>query len=440
VSESRLKLYRKCVDLVDGLIIRLLRYRFKLSRKIGIEKSTLVLPRYSPDREKKINERIKNNVPERDLVLFVSKVYERIMDATRAFQKSSTDNGGRLPIKKALSKREWLLVIAFFFFVLSLLYYTFFTVNSTSLAYPVKVEIKNGEPFDVIANRIYDRGLIPSKFNFKLAAYISGGTKNIKAGRYTFTQDLSYLELLNILDEGKGDRLFELNIGGGASVKGLAKLFESYKITEADSFIALVDDYDYIVSKGLDERSLEGYLLPGKYFFFERSSAREVAGMMVNEMTAFLNDSLRQRTIEMGFSIHQLLTLASIVEGETNYEPEMPTIAGVYLNRLKRGMKLQADPTVQYLQPDGWKRLKHSDLRVESPYNTYKVNGLPPGPINNPGRKAILATLYPEEHNYIFFVADGSGGHKFSSTFSEHQRLAREYYKYLKEKKKNESK
>ena len=120
MSESRLKLYRKCVDLVDGLIIRLLRYRFKLSRKIGIEKSTLVLPRYSPDREKKINERIKNNVPERDLVLFVSKVYERIMDATRAFQKSSTDNGGRLPIKKALSKREWLLVIAFFFFVLSI--------------------------------------------------------------------------------------------------------------------------------------------------------------------------------------------------------------------------------------------------------------------------------------------------------------------------------
>ncbi|MHC1736635.1 MAG: endolytic transglycosylase MltG [Ignavibacteriaceae bacterium] len=437
----KLNKYRKRVDRIDKLIIRLLRYRLKTSKKIGDEKSALHLSAYSPEREKAINNSIKKNVPEKDLTFFISKIYERIMDVTREFQKTPPEPQKKVSLKKALSKKEWFLIIALFFLLLSLLWYTFFTKNSSASPYPVKFEIGNGEGFSTVTEIIYEKGLIPSKFNFKVAGFISGAERNVKAGRYTITRDLSYIELIEILVEGKGDRLYELAIADGPSIRGLAKLFDSYKITPADSFIALIDDRAFITSLGLDAPSLEGYLLPGKYHFFEKSTAAEVIQKMHGRLTALLTDSLTRRANELGYSVHQILTLASIVEGETNYKPEMPAIAGVYINRLKRGMKLQADPTVQYLQTNGWKkRLKHSDLRVDSPYNTYQVFGLPPGPINNPGREAILAVLFHEEHNYIFFVADGSGGHKFSTSFGEHQRLAREYYKYLREKIKNEKK
>jgi UPF0755 protein len=129
--------------------------------------------------------------------------------------------------------------------------------------------------------------------------------------------------------------------------------------------------------------------------------------------------------------MHELLTVASIVEGETNKVEEMPIIAGVYYNRLRIGMRLQADPTVQYLQINGWKRLKYRDLRTKNPYNTYLFTGLPPGPINNPRKEAILAALYPVKHQYFYFVADGQGGHKFSKTYTEHLRLVKEYRKWL---------
>lgn len=437
----KLNKYRKRVDRIDKLIIRLLRYRLKTSKKIGDEKSALHLPAYSPEREKAINNSIKKNVPEKDLTFFISKIYERIMDVTREFQKTPPEPQNKVSLKKALSKKEWSLVIAFFFLLFFLFWYTFFTKNSSVSPYPVEFEIGNGEAFTTVTEIIYEKGLIPSKFNFRVAGFITGAERKVKAGRYSITRDLSYIELIEILVEGKGDRLYELTITDGASVRGLAKLFDSYKITPADSFIALIDDPAFITSLGLDAPSLEGYLHPGKYQFFEKSTAAEVIQKMYGRLTSLLTDSLTRRANELGYSVHQLLTLASIVEGETNYKPEMPTIAGVYINRLKRGMKLQADPTVQYLQTNGWKkRLKHSDLRVDSPYNTYQVFGLPPGPINNPGRDAILAVLFPEEHNYIFFVADGSGKHKFSSSFGEHQRLARQYYNYLREKSKNENK
>jgi UPF0755 protein len=124
--------------------------------------------------------------------------------------------------------------------------------------------------------------------------------------------------------------------------------------------------------------------------------------------------------------------MASIVNGETNKKDEMARIAGVYYNRLKIGMKLQADPTIQYLQPYGPKRLSYKDLKINSPFNTYKYSGLPPGPIDNPGKNAILAAVYPEKHHYLYFVADGKGGHKFARTFTEHLKNIQLYRDNLK--------
>jgi UPF0755 protein len=178
---------------------------------------------------------------------------------------------------------------------------------------------------------------------------------------------------------------------------------------------------------------MEGYLFPDSYFVYERSSPSEIIGIFYNGFKKFMTDSLRARADSMGFSIHEVLTLASIVEGETNKTEEMPQIASVYLNRLKKGMKLEADPTVQYLQPNGWKRLLYKDLKIKSPYNTYLNTGLPPGPINNPGRDAIHAVLYPADTEYLFFVANGAGGHNFSKTYSQHLRNVSKYRRWLRE-------
>jgi len=158
--------------------------------------------------------------------------------------------------------------------------------------------------------------------------------------------------------------------------------------------------------------------------------------MFYNAFNIFYVDSLKRRATELGYSTHEILTLASIIKGETNGVDEMKRISGVYHNRLKRGMKLQADPTVQYLLPDGWRRLLYEDLEIDSPYNTYKYAGLPPGPINNPGKNAILAALYPENNKYFYFVADGKGGHKFGKTHREHIRNVREYRRWIKSQRK----
>jgi UPF0755 protein len=153
---------------------------------------------------------------------------------------------------------------------------------------------------------------------------------------------------------------------------------------------------------------------------------------MYKSFNNYFNDSMRIRAKELGYNLHQVLTVASIVDGETNKKSEMPVIAGVYYNRLRTGMRLQADPTVQYLIPGGWRRLTYDDLNINSPYNTYKFAGLPPGPINNPGKDAIRAALYPQNHKYMFFVADGNGGHKFAESYQQHLELVNKYREWLK--------
>lgn len=181
---------------------------------------------------------------------------------------------------------------------------------------------------------------------------------------------------------------------------------------------------------------MEGYLFPDIYEIYERSSPAEIIGIFYNGFKNFWTDSLSQKADSMGYTVHEILTIASIVEGETNNKSEMPVIASVYLNRLKRGMKLEADPTIQYLQPNGWKRLLYKDLKINSPYNTYLYKGLPPGPINNPGREAILGVLYPANTNYLFFVANGEGGHNFSRTYSQHLRNVNKYRRWLRQQQK----
>ena len=341
-----------------------------------------------------------------------------------------------LKLSNILSKPQWAVIALVFFVILFTGYFTFFTANHFNKPAPYAFEIKNGETFTSVTERLYGEGIIPSKFNFKLAAFLYGAETRLKAARFRISNDLSYLDLLDLFVNGPADYLRSIKINDGQTLKWLgAKVKRDIKIDSA-AFVNLANNKEFVKSLGLNTSSMEGYLFSRTYQLFENTSPEEAIKIFYKGFTDFFTDSLLKRTAQMGFTLHEIVTLASIIKGETNDTAEMPRISRVYHNRLRIGMRLQADPTIQYLLPNGWKRLTYRDLTIESPYNTYKYVGLPPAPINNPGPNAILAALYPEDNNYLYFVADGNGKHRFAKTYSEHLRNVARYRKWLKEQSK----
>jgi UPF0755 protein len=336
-------------------------------------------------------------------------------------------------LSNILSKTQLIIVSIFFVAIIVLGYFTFFTPNHYNKPVPFTFEVKVGEPFSTVTERLYKEGIIPNKTNFKVAAFLYGAEKRVRAARFYIPNDISYLDLLDLLTNGPADYLRSIRINDGQTLKWLgAKVKRDLNIDSA-SFVDLARDKNFIKSLGLNVSSLEGYLFSKTYKLYERSTPEEALKLFYKGFEEFFNDSLRQRAKEIGMSVNQVLTLASIIKGETNRVEDMPRISGVYHNRLKIGMPLQADPTIQYLLPEGWRRLNYKDLKIDSPYNTYKYRGLPPAPINNPGAAAILAALYPEKNKYLYFVAEGNGGHKFSKTYSEHLKNVVQYRKWLNE-------
>jgi len=335
---------------------------------------------------------------------------------------------------KYLKRPDVIAVILVFLFVLCLAYFTFFTPNYYYIKSPVTFEIRKGESFSSVSDRLYDIGVIPGKNNFKIAGFIYGAERKIRAARFHIPNGLSYLDLLDLFISGDCDFQRTLSINPGQTIKWLGHRLQKYLYIDSIAFVSLANDKSFADSLGLNRDSFEGYLFASDYELYERSSPAEAIRMFYNAFKNFYNDTLVARTKEIGFTINEIITLASIIKGETDKESEMPRISGVYHNRLRIGMKLQADPTIQYVIPGGWKRLTFKDLEIDSPYNTYKYFGLPPGPINSPGKAAILAALYPEKNNYLYFVADGKGGHNFSKTLAEHNRNVKKYREFIRKK------
>ena len=339
----------------------------------------------------------------------------------------------KLRIEKILNKKELILVAIVFIVLVIIGYITFFTSNHFDKPAPFNFEIKDGASYNSVTERLYRGRIIPSKFNFKVAGFIYGAQTKVKAARYKIPNDISYLDLLDLFVNGPADYLRAIRINDGQTLKWLgAKVRRDVKI-DSSAFVNLAIDKDFIKSLGLNVSTLEGYLFSKTYKLYENSSPEEAIKIFYKGFTDFFADSLRQRAKQIGLTVHQVLTLASIIKGETDLVEEMPTISGVYHNRLRIGMRLQADPTIQYLLPGGWRRLTYEDLKIESPYNTYKYSGLPPGPINNPGKNAILSVLYPEKNNYLYFVANGNGGHRFAKSYSDHLKNVAQYRQWLKE-------
>ena len=304
----------------------------------------------------------------------------------------------------------------------------FFFPNSFSPS-PAFVTVSKGQSFSNLVDSLEKKEIIVSAFTFKIAGRLLGYTQKMRVGKYSFVSGISNLDLLNDLEGGLSTISLSVTLREGVRAKIFARILKRHVGIDSSRFMKFFTDTSLIGMYPNHALSLEGYLMPNTYNFFWQDDEREIIQRMITEFKEFFVDSLQQRMKQLGYTLNDVMTMASIIEGEAVYDDERTIIAGVYYNRLKRRMRLQADPTVLYAVSDVPRRLTRTDLKFESDYNTYLNYGLPPGPINNPGKQSIIAALYPAKHNFIYFVADNNGRHRFAKNYEEHQKNVRLYRK-----------
>lgn len=319
-------------------------------------------------------------------------------------------------------------IIAILLLLTSIYMYRVFNSPNYPDGERVVVTIPKGVSFGRIADMLYENNIIENRFGFYVTGRLLGWEEKIQSGMFEVPPGKSNYDLLKDLRYGRLRKVFGITIFEGFETQRIGGLLQNRMGLDSTRVVELVNDSSFAARYGVNRGSLKGYLLPDRYRFFGDDNEEDVLNKIVGEFWTFYNDSLQMRTEELGLTIHDVIVMASIVEGETSLDSEKPIVAGLYYNRLRRRMPLQADASVQYaLVDEPPRRLLYRDYRIQSPYNTYLYRGLPPGPINNPGRGAILASLYPADHNYLYMVTDGTGGHIFSETYSEHQRAVRRF-------------
>lgn len=280
--------------------------------------------------------------------------------------------------------------------------------------------VRAGEPFGSVAERLAEKNFVRKPRVIRGYAWIRGIDKRVKAGTYSLTRGDRPKDILAKLVAGDVYKV-SVTIPEGFMVTQIAGALAAALEIDSTAFAALAGDPELLERAGAAVPSLEGYFFPDTYLIPWGMSAREIAVVMIERLDDVMDARREERAREVGLTRHDVLTLASIVEAETRLAEELPLVSAVYNNRLKKGMRLEADPTVAYAMGGYKGRLYFKDLEIDSPYNTYKHTGLPPGPICSPGEAAIEAALYPDStFKAIYFVAKGNGGHIFSLTLKDH--------------------
>ena len=279
--------------------------------------------------------------------------------------------------------------------------------------------IQSGANVEDVANQLVAEKCIPRPAVLKLAMRLTFKDKLIKAGRYTLKGITTMNQLIQMITSPNADRI-KVTILEGWTIKQITETLTDELDIDAFRFQNLCYDHNFIHSLGISAPSLEGFLFPDTYIFLSTYAEENIIQIMVNQFKHNFQTFVSPYTNRARLNQLELATLASIIQGEAMYKDEMQKISSVYHNRIEKKMKLQADPTIQYILPKRKKRLYTKDLRIDSPYNTYKYYGLPPGPINNPGLAALKAAANPDQTEYLYFVADGKGRHIFSRTNREH--------------------
>lgn len=292
-----------------------------------------------------------------------------------------------------------------------------------------EVEIAPGSGTRAIGDALVSSGVIRDAITYRLAVWLSGDARRLKAGEYRFDRPMSAREVVNKIAKGEVD-LVRITFREGLTIADMAALFETQGLGTAASFRAAAGDVTSIAELDPAATDLEGYLFPETYAVSRHVDAAKLVAAMVDRFKVVLTSELVEAARARGLTLRQFVTLASIVEKETGATSERAMVAAVYANRLKIGMGLQCDPTVIYALQRAGKfdgNLRRDDLAFDSPYNTYRYAGLPPGPIAAPGKGALEAAAHPASVDYLYFVSRNDGTHAFARTLDEHNRNVQKF-------------
>ena len=290
----------------------------------------------------------------------------------------------------------------------------------------VLVEVASGMGLTEIAKLLETKGILEHWWSLDVMGRLKGGATKILAGEYELKASMTPSDLLKKLVSGEVFKR-KVTIREGVTIWEIGKFLEDAGILSKVDFEAALVDENLLRTAGIGAKSFEGYLFPETYLFSRPVSAQRIIWTMMDQGEKHWPPEFTDRADQLQLTRHQIITLASIIEKESGNFEEQPIISSVFHNRLKEGMKLQADPTVIYGIPNFDGNLTKAHLETPTPYNTYVNYGLPPGPICNPGARAIQAALYPQETDFLYFVGNGEGAHIFSTTLKDHNEAVNKF-------------
>jgi UPF0755 protein len=291
------------------------------------------------------------------------------------------------------------------------------------------VEVPPGAGSAAIRERLLRAGVIRDALTFRAALWWSGAARRLQAGEYRFDRALTPLEVIGVLERGEV-YAHRITFPEGLTILEMGELFAMRELGTAKDFVAAAGNGSLVSDLDPAAGDLEGYLFPDTYALARGTPASQLVETMVARFKVALDENIRQRATAQNLSVRQVVTLASLVEKETARPEERPMVAAVYRNRLAIGMPMQADPTVVYAlakagRYDG--NIRKQDLGMDSPYNTYRYPGLPPGPIASPGKAALEAVVTPADVKHLYFVSRNDGSHVFADTLAQHNANVHEY-------------
>ncbi|MBI1820246.1 MAG: endolytic transglycosylase MltG [Nitrospirae bacterium] len=328
--------------------------------------------------------------------------------------------------KKGVFSFFLLVGVAFLFLSIHVLLYLYLPPQDQEIH--KIIDIPDGAHMRVVADLLHREGLIKNKEYFIILGKLTLTEKNIHPGEYDFHTRMLPQEILNLLKKGKIIQ-YEVSIPEGYTSYHIADLLEEKKLGNRDDFIRLVHDPELIHTLHLNVESLEGYLFPSTYFFPRRIKTEDIIKKMVTTFFQEYTPDIQEAAQQMKLTQQEIVTLASIIERETNSDEERAWVSAVFHNRLKKNIPLQSDPTVIYEMKGYTGKITKKMLLTKTPYNTYKLKGLPAGPISNPGKRSLEAAVHPAAVEYLYFVSKNNGTHYFSTSLKEHNKAVHLFQK-----------
>ncbi len=325
-----------------------------------------------------------------------------------------------------------ILYITIFIFLINLIIFFYFILvpfkANNSFSSNILITIPPNSSIKQIASQLYNSEIIKNPIVFRILVKITLNEHNLKAGEYELPLSNNLLDVLKKIKNGEFKK-YKITIPEGLTYSEIADILKQQGIANKDIFLQIAKNKKILQKYNIEADSIEGYLFPDTYIFFKGISEEKIIDNMLTRFSDIYNEDFEKRAKEINLTRHKVIILASIVEKEAMEENERKIIAAVFLNRLKKHMKLESCATVLYAIGKHKNKLFEEDLKVESPYNTYLYAGLPYGPISNPGRASIYAVLYPEKIDHLYFVSRNDGTHEFTNTFKEHVRNKRKFIK-----------